>query len=471
MDSRTLRRVAIGLFGLEVVFTVLDLLFGGLDSVHSEERFNARAAVQVACGHLDALLEWRDKPWCGGCVAEALAAAPLFRLFGPTVLVWKVVPATLHLIAVGAGAAIVWKRGWSAVIAWLLLVLAAPPAWRVLALRGWGTHADSLALMLGAAALVMRGRPLLAGVAAGVGAWFCSGTLVILPALIWRDRRVILGLCLGASLFFLPGFRLIDTTLELAPIGALGSWLAGPFATSAWWTDHPEPWAAAWLAVLVLLTVLARNRLVTVTLLAFLAASMVTHSLWVENVDSWANPAFELRYRTIGLTLLMLGAAMAPRRTLPLLLPVIATGLWVRLESWDGLTSRLGLRVYELDDSPDHTVPHPVALTWFDHQDAFEECATHHEIEAASRGFMPPLPKLDDCGLAGREWVGVITNEGGQDPIDRAPEPCGPSYWVGAADGWAHWVGCSEHDRAELEARAGQAVPELDGSCARWRTQ
>jgi hypothetical protein len=294
---------------------------------------------------------------------------------------------------------------------------------------------------------------------------------VILPALIWRDRRVILGFCVGASLFLLPGFRTMNTQWELAHPGDLATWLAGPFATSAWWTDHPEPWAAAWMAVLVLLTVLARNRLVTVTLLAFLAASLVTHSMWVENVDSWANRAFELRYRITALTLLMLGAAMAPRRALPLLLPVIATGLWVRIDSWDRLTPRLGLRVYELDDSTDHTVPDPVALTWFDHEDAFEECATHHQIEAASRGIIPPLPELDDCGLAGRKWVGVITNEGGHDPIARPPDPCGPSYWVGAADGWAHWVGCSKKHRAALEAKAGPAVPHLAEACARWRTQ
>ncbi len=79
-------------------------MLGPWGAIGGEERYNARAGVMLACGHSDALLEMQYQSFCGGCTADALAAAPLFARLGPTVLAWKLVPAALHLICAGAGA-------------------------------------------------------------------------------------------------------------------------------------------------------------------------------------------------------------------------------------------------------------------------------------------------------------------------------------------------------------------------------
>ena len=91
------------LLALEVVATLVDLTFGPWGPrVHWEERFNARAGVQIACGHIDAVWAMQYRTFCGGCTAEAVMAAPLFLALGPVVKVWKVIPTLFHLGIVAA---------------------------------------------------------------------------------------------------------------------------------------------------------------------------------------------------------------------------------------------------------------------------------------------------------------------------------------------------------------------------------
>ncbi len=382
------------LLALEVLFTVLDLLFGSLSFVHPEERFNALAGLSLDLSPY--------RPWCGGCTTESLAAAPLFRLLGPTVLVWKIVPATLHLAMAAAGAAFAWKRSPWAAVTWMALVLAAPPAWRELGLTGWGNHADSLVFPLAAAALLVWGRPWLAGVVVGLGAWFCTTTLLWVPGLLLLDRRWLLTVPLGAAPMLLNGWAPPVAEAGLSEFSAWLSWIVGPFATGAWWSDSASLLAGAWYAGLAGLALASRDRLVVATLASFAALTLFVPGAWAENREDWALRAFELRYRVPLLTSMMLGAALAPR-ALGLLLPVLLVGLGVRAADWTHLSSRVGL---------------------------------HITAEA---------PALDDCARKGLGWVEGITGWGSRPPDPLPPEPTCPGWEEGAAWGWALYVGCEDY--------------------------
>ncbi len=379
---------------LEGVATALDLVLGPFSYVHPEERFNALAALS---GDLSPY-----RAWCGGCTAEALAARPLFGLLGPTVLVWKLVPASLHMATVCAGAAFVWARSRWAAVCWVLLLLAAPPAFRELGLTGWGNHADSLFFPLASAALLVRGRPWLAGATMGLGVWFCTTTLLWVPGLLLLDRRWLLTAPLGMLPMALNGWAPPGGELSVADPGAWLSWLAGSFASSAWWTDAPSVLCAAAFAVLAALALHSRERLVLATLAVFLVVTLLFDGLWQENREDWALRAFELRYRVPLLTALLLGASLAPRGRV-LLVPLVLVGVGLRVMSWEQPTSRVGLRV-----------------------DA-------------------ELPELSECSRRGLGWVEGITGWGARPPDPLPPEPDCPGWEEGAAWGWALYVGCEDY--------------------------
>ena len=137
-------RLALVLVLVEVLATVGDLILGPWARTHWEELFNARSGVQFACGHLDRAWEMQYRTFCGGCTAEGVMAVPLYVVFGPTVLAWKAVPATIHLLIVALGCWCAWRgAGPRAGAAFAGLMLAAPGYYRDLALTGWGNHAES----------------------------------------------------------------------------------------------------------------------------------------------------------------------------------------------------------------------------------------------------------------------------------------------------------------------------------------
>ena len=360
--------------------------------VHPEERFNALAGLTLELSPY--------RPWCGGCTAESLAAAPLYALFGATVLVWKSVPATLHVAAAAAGAAYAWKRSPWAAVAWLGLVLGAPEAWRQLALTGWGNHADSLVFPLLAGALIRWGRPYLAGPVIGLGLWFCSTTALALPALLWMDRRWLATLLVGMLPMLFNDWAPRGDALQLATLGDWLDWLAGHFATGAWWSETYSPLSSVWWLALAVLTGHARDRLSGVTALTFLGVTLVFAGLWAENQPSWSLRAFELRYRVFLVTALMLGASLSRYRAA--VLPIVLVGVGLRVTSWSHPTPALGLRV-----------------------DA-------------------ELPELDDCAQQGLGWVEGITGWGSRPPDDLPYAPSCPTYERGAAWGWALHVGCDD---------------------------
>ena len=203
------------LLAVEVLATVVDLCFGPWGPrVHWEERFNARAGVQLACGHGEALWRMQYRTFCGGCSAEAVMAAPLFTWLGPTVRVWKTIPVFFHLGIVGLGTFIARRAtDERAAVAWLLLMITAPGYYRDLALTGWGNHAESTFFPLLAVALLVFGKgrlpvQLLAGAVVGLGVWFCHTSAHALPAVavacLWTGRWRAIGAAAAVPAGLLP---------------------------------------------------------------------------------------------------------------------------------------------------------------------------------------------------------------------------------------------------------------------------
>ena len=491
-EDAVARRVMALLFIVEVLATAADLLLGSGSVVHPEERFNARAGVQLACGHFEALAALQYRPWCGGCSVEALMAAPLFIVFGPTVFVWKLVPASFHVALVYLGMRLATRLGGPrAAIVFLVLMLGAPPAFRELSLIGWGNHLESMIFPFAAALLALRGRRgglVGAGMAMGLGTWFCTTSIHALPAIVFLAGRrwawVVPGLALGA-LPMLGDWHPPPAGLQIADTADWGRWLVGEYARGAWWGEQGAVTADLWWWSLLVLAIWStrRHALVAVAIGTFLAFTLIRADMWSENIDDWQLRAFHLRYRAVLLPWLMLGAALATRRRLPLFLALSLAvgGVVVRVSDWSGLnTTVLDRLIYEPDDAPDYTVPEDATRDWLEHTDRFPECRVHHILEMGSRIGEPIndpalsewLREPDRCEALGEAWIERTSAWGRRRPtaLGPVPERCGPGLWFGVGRGWARWVGCSSVDREGLEALVGRrSRAGLAAGCAIYR--
>lgn len=185
---------------VEVLATAADLLFGPHARVHWEEHINARAGLLLTCGHFQDIYDLKYQTFCGGCTAEALMAMGIFEAWRPTVLAWKLIPASFHIGLVAAGAALSWRIGrMRGSVLFMILMFGQPEMFRKLALTGWGNHAESMFFPLAAAWLLVRRSPQppstlatgAAGLLAGLGLWFCHTSGHAIPALL------VLTLCLA----------------------------------------------------------------------------------------------------------------------------------------------------------------------------------------------------------------------------------------------------------------------------------
>lgn len=205
---------------LGLVFWGLQLARGPATSV--DELFCPTSAVLLEAGlplRADLLVL---KDFCGGCAVNTLAARGLFGVLPVQVWVWRLVP-----FAFGLGILFcAWRLGgllggrWGAATAAGLYVLS-PPAYRHMAVRGFGNHVEVMALVLGAMVAVglvhERGRrrdALLLGFLCGASLFYAYIAAFILPAVaaVWLARRrptlpahpfAVLG---GALLGFCPWF-------------------------------------------------------------------------------------------------------------------------------------------------------------------------------------------------------------------------------------------------------------------------
>lgn len=391
---------------LEAILHALDVAWGPWSRMHWEELFNARAGVQLACGHWDAAPRLQYRNFCGGCTAEAVLAAPLFTRLGAVVPVWKAPLTAIHLGIVGAGALVARRASgpWAGV-AFAALMLGAPGFYRELTHTGWGNHVESSLFPLVATLLLVAAthrrwlRPVLlplAGAVAGLGLWFCQTSAWALPALAlaavlvgrWVAPLAAAGFPAGFSpwwWFFEDRPRAAEETvdwwlnLEPSPPLDLLDHLFGPYVRTGLWamSDYGEPgwgpglwWGALWGGALVGMGLLLRRRggdwaarlLAPVGLATYLGVLVVRYDWWKWLPDVYVNEAFNLRYRAPIVPMLFLGlaawAGRGKRAPAVLVAGLALYGLGQRATSWRLDRPGSGdLDVYQADGWPDRTVP------------------------------------------------------------------------------------------------------------------
>ncbi len=444
---------------VEVLATAADLLLGPWARISPEERLNVRAGLQIACGHLSSLWDLQYRPFCGGCTAEALIAAPLFRILPPLALTWKLVPAAFHLIGVTTGALLSLRAaGPSGAALFTALMIGAPTFYRDLATTGWGNHAESTAFPLLAALLLTAGLerrsrllPALAGVVCGLGLWFCAtaaaGVAAVLVLALSARRRGGLWLLVGLPVGLLPAliYRLqrpaeqhavsdIWGHLQIAPPGALVRWLATDFWSGGLAPGLPQgeisALSVAWWGSLALLSLAgiaaAPRRFAPLALLALIAAFALRFDLWDDNPVIAAYDSFNLRYRAPLVPLTALLAALAasrwPRPALAIGLAAAALGLSQRVTAWSGPAGEWRAPAHGVNHEPDPTVPSgqpPQRLARMQGRPA--------DISAAQTFIEGHADPLQDCRLLhiaelGRR-VGIARGRGEPPHIDLQLTP------------------------------------------------
>jgi hypothetical protein len=192
-----------------------------------EELYNSSHGLLIAGGHPIWPLQYRD--FCGGCSIDAALAGLIYSLLPPLWLSWKLVPALWQGALVGLGTLWLRRVGPAAPLCWVLLMLAAPPAWQQLSQLAWGNHVEAGALAALAVLLAQVSRrpaeDVLAGGLAGMalavsfsGAFAGPVTLLLL----WRGGRswswglfgLVLGLWPWAGLWLQTGHHPFVTIYE-----------------------------------------------------------------------------------------------------------------------------------------------------------------------------------------------------------------------------------------------------------------
>ena len=514
-----------GLLLVELVASLADIALGPWSVIGFEEGRNARAAMQLACGHADRLFDLQYRDFCGGCTGIAVVAAPVLRLLGATVAVWKLVPAAFHLGLVGAVAAVAARGGHARSALWAVAVLVASPwALRELALTGWGNHAEVRMLLLAAVALLLSDRhrvstSLAAGLLTGLAIWFAHIAMHAVPALLLlaflRRRRgafFLLGVPVGLipwALYLrarptaLAGARELWTPSALANPTDLASYLLGPLQPATLWPPTGSPvfdgmlagsvWAIVGLAVVgTVAGVRARSRRAAVVALAlggFVAALALRPDLWADVPHAPGHSAFHLRYRAVLWPWLALGVGLAarhlPRRALLAAIPFLVLGVGARLHAWgQGPGPTLAASVWSAPGRPDATVPegqpfrrNPWSLDRFQDIQAAAEFLTGHA---------DPLPACtaDHQGELGRR-IGLHVRRGGSPSAAQLPAP-DTAIVQGIAWGWtapagkhpqrAHgslppsWTTAVQTARGRLQDSDPQA-PDSPGDCLREAAQ
>ncbi len=436
-------RLLAALLIVEVVATALDLSLGPWSRMHWEEQFNARAGLQLLCGHWDRIWELQYRSFCGGCTAEAVLSIPGFRLLGPTVGAWKLVPVAFHLVVTLFGTAVARLAGGNrAALAWLLLMIAAPGFYRDLSLTGWGNHAESSVFPLGALLLVAaaaRVHPLLrspllvlGGAVAGLGFWFCHTSAHALPALgvaavlasRWQSPAFLVGLPLGAWPWWAYQRINIDARhgsewlsgVHPAPLDRLVDWFTGPMLQDGLWSPFyygdlgPGPelwWGSLWFLGVLGAIWAVRARSVPdrglalfgpVAIVALVLVYALRFDLWQQLPDAARDPTLNIRYLSPLIPMLWLGAALSTRLTRWAWLPLggmVLFGLVQRLGQWEGShADELAAPVLEHRGWPDRTVPvgdppQQLPRMWYRPAD----------IEAAWVHVFGHTDPLQDCAL------------------------------------------------------------------------
>ncbi len=345
----------------------------------NEELVNPTVGRELLAGNGALLLQMQHNPHCGGCTVMALGGAASFQLAGESFLAWKAIPALWSAATMLVGFALLRAGGWQlGAWAWLVLFIGLPAALFQTLLMGWGNHAEVVLFVLlqGLVALKAERPPgwVLLGAVAGVGAWFCLGSIFALPAILlvlrpWKRLPLVgLGLVLGA----LPlGVFMLDVDADpfllfrMTPRGDPGTLLGKLGEATLFGVDdlHFVP-EQAWPAALGVLSVgatwlLAARALKdpkTRILAALYGASVLLYvlsSFHIGVVEGEPPRPVDLRYLMSAALLLSLMAAagadqlLRDRRWLPVAIALVCVA------AGPGLAARAAWLAYEAPaDSP-----------------------------------------------------------------------------------------------------------------------
>jgi hypothetical protein len=502
------------------IATLMDVLMGPGSQMSTEERYNAAAAALIACGHTEAIWALQYKWYCGGCTAEAVLAAPLFGLFGPTVLAWKWVVGGIHVAMVSAGVAIAGRSaGARAALVFAGLMLAAPGFYRELALTGFGNHAESTFFpFAGAAVMLFAHRrsetikvmaALVAGVLMGVGIWFSPtaihGLLAVLIIAVAAgpvsSGAFLVGLPIGL-IPFVSYFRAIGiaripaaqwwTTLELAPPSAMFRWLWGDFLHAQLWPDVGSVGSSMWWVSLMMVAVIGSWAMATRTerpwgvrffvplaILGLVAGYMLRFDQWSDNPHIVGYDAFNLRYRAPLFPLMALGAALSSgameensglrKLCAGFVVALIAVGFVFRVQGWNVDTPPVHRQAaVSIDGRIDASVPEGDPPTRLD-----RAMGRPQDLHAALAFIDSHEDGLSECRalhvaeLGRRVGVGLVD---GRNAVDLAPglsrgatlEGAELTAFVrGLAAPFVNQVGASKSDWPVVKPVLEQAVPGL----------
>ena len=493
---------------VEAGAVLLDIGRGPWSTVGFEEGRNARAALQLACGHGDRLLDLQYRDFCGGCTGVAVLGAPLLRLLGDHVAVWKLVPAAFHLALVAAVGLVAHARTRpAAALAAMAMLSAAPEPLRELSLTAWGNHAEVRAGVVGAAALLLArrspaGTSLAAGVLTGLSIWFAHISIHALPALaLLAARRGRRGLpfAVGLPLGLLPWWAYLHSRptavegarvlwLQAAPADpvAAAAFLTGPLAPGGLWPTTGSTGLDLLLAATTGLGVTAgavacvvwlwrREPLalfVATATAGFVAAVLLRPDLWADVPAHPAADAFHLRYRATLWPLVALSAGLAvhlrPRAGWLVVAPLLVVGLVDRADAWTlGPGPSLWTSVGAPPGRPDATVPEGQP-----HRRTPWRLDRPRDIEAATRFLTDhsdalPACRVDHQGELGRR-IGLHVRRGGAPELSDL-DPTVPAVVDGVA--WGLHAPAGAHPRvpagslpAAWEAPVAAAVGRLEAA-------
>jgi hypothetical protein len=432
------------LIALEGLATIIDLVAGHHGVLHWEERVNARNGALFACGHLEHWPALQYRTFCGGCTAQGLIAAPVFRLIGASIGSWKLVVVAFHMTTVILGCLLARRlAGPRAAIAACLLLMAAPGFYRELALTGWGNHAEASVFPLAAALVLDRGviGALGSGLAMGLGIWFAPITAHAVPAILALTARSWIrftAFACGLGLGLLPVLAFLQArpagvretgelwaSRELASPGELLGFLSGEGIGGGLWSAFEYGdlaglgvwwWGLLWSAALWGVALQARRNqplrgLLVLALTGLVGAFAVRHDLWEHLPEFPDHPAFNLRYLAPLVPWLIIAASVTQspqhrsiRLTLPVLGLLICTGMGLRASSWsDWQPAQLADPIVTQSERIDRTMPlgsppqpnrrmqgRPqdleAGLAWLSaHQDPLETCRAMHLAELGRR--------------------------------------------------------------------------------------
>ncbi len=214
--------VVIAGFAAFLALRLLLIHTSAADVLYWEEPYRLVAASEMLDGSTWAITDYQADHYQGGSLVVAMLAVPVFAVLGPTYGHLKLVAVGFSLLAAVLWIVLLWRVAGpaSAVLGSWLFALPAPTV-QLYQVHAMGSHMETavftaasflltVAIVTGARA---RWIPLLLGVVAGLGLWFCysAATGVAACAVVWAVagprgslRRGIPAALAGVALGLLP---------------------------------------------------------------------------------------------------------------------------------------------------------------------------------------------------------------------------------------------------------------------------